>query len=160
LIEWHDIPGWNAEYQISNDGQVKRRTLTYRNKYSPVVLVKTAPNGYKYCWLGGQSGKNFYIHRLVAFSFVGPQPSDSHEVAHWDGNRANNHFENLRWATRSENMLDMRRHGTHKRLTVAKVKDIRARLEHTSRTELAKEFGCTYQLIAKIARNELWRDIN
>ena len=53
-----------------------------------------------------------FVHRLVALAFLGPRPSERHEVAHGDGCRTNNHWTNLRWATHSENMLDRREHGT------------------------------------------------
>ncbi|AXV72811.1 hypothetical protein CJO75_01120 [Ralstonia solanacearum] len=54
------------------------------------------------------------IHRLVALTFLGPPPSRQHEVAHNDGNRANNIVTNLRWATHAENVADTFRHGTAK----------------------------------------------
>lgn len=50
-------------------------------------------------------------HRVVALAWLGPPPTPQHEVAHWDGDKTNNAARNLRWATRSENMGDTRRHG-------------------------------------------------
>ena len=49
-----------------------------------------------------------YIHRLVLESFVGPCP-DGMETRHLDGNRENNHFQNLCWGTHSENMKDWKK---------------------------------------------------
>jgi len=53
-----------------------------------------------------------YIHQLVAEAFLGPRP-EGMDVAHWDGKPGHNAASNLRYASRSENQLDMRRHGTH-----------------------------------------------
>ena len=45
------------------------------------------------------------VHRLVAFSFLGPPPTPEHTcVNHKDGNKSNNALENLEWMTPSENM--------------------------------------------------------
>ena len=43
-----------------------------------------------------------YIHQLVAREWVG-NPEEKRCVDHVDGSRTNNHYENLRYATHSEN---------------------------------------------------------
>jgi hypothetical protein len=43
-----------------------------------------------------------YIHRLVAMNFI-ENPNDKQMVDHIDGNKQNNYFDNLRWATNQEN---------------------------------------------------------
>ena len=63
-------------------------------------------------------GDSQYIHRLVAQAFI-PNPDNKSDVDHIDGNRANNHVENLRWATRSENM---RNPNTHPKMSEAQIK--------------------------------------
>ena len=50
-------------------------------------------------------------HRLVALAFLGPSPFPRAHVAHYDGDKTNNHVPNLRWATPAENEADKRRHG-------------------------------------------------
>lgn len=52
------------------------------------------------------------LHRLVLIAFAGPPPAGC-EVLHIDGNPGNNNRNNLRWGTRSENVRDRVRHGTH-----------------------------------------------
>lgn len=50
-------------------------------------------------------------HRVVIQAFDGPPPTPQHtDVRHLDGIKANNNLTNLRWGTRSENMLDVVRH--------------------------------------------------
>jgi len=46
------------------------------------------------------------VHHIVATAFHGPQPSKAHVVDHIDTNRRNNRPENLRWVTRTENILN------------------------------------------------------
>ena len=141
MADWRDIAGYDGEYQVDENGNVRRKTLTYRNRFSSVVLQKTGPTGYKRVWLGDRrDGLDHYVHRLVAFAFLGPPPSDRHQVAHWDGDKAHNSVANLRWATRSENNHDQRRLDAHPKLTQKQVNEIRTRHDESS-TALGKEFG-------------------
>lgn len=41
-------------------------------------------------------GKKYYIHRLVATNFV-PNPNGWDKVAHKNGDKSDNFFNNLRW---------------------------------------------------------------
>jgi hypothetical protein len=69
--------------------------------------------GYKYVALGkgrNPKKKNYYIHILVAKLFVN-NPDNLPEVNHKDSNRANNHYKNLEWVTRLENIHDYMRKG-------------------------------------------------
>jgi hypothetical protein len=112
-------------------------------------------------------------HRLVAMAFIGPAPSPGHEVAHGDGNRINNALPNLRWATRSENVRDSIRHGTHRikwtpgevhsqaKLSESDVFEI-ARLLRSGQgnSSIALQFGVHNASISKIKRRETWAHLN
>lgn len=112
---WKDIPGYEGRYQVSDSGLVrsiiypqtrilsatKGEGLTHRNgRYRSVHLRK---DGSRQGWL---------VHRLVMLAFVGPCP-EGMEVCHNDGNSHNNHLANLRYDTRSNNVLDNVRAGLH-----------------------------------------------
>ena len=48
-----------------------------------------------------------FIHKLVAEHFLSPKPTEKHEIDHIDRNKKNNHISNLRWATRSEQNINV-----------------------------------------------------
>ena len=111
---WKDIPG-HPGYQVSNLGRVKslKRTIT---------VVKTVPERILRAsvrWKGNQpqtphvdlNGKILRVSKLVMFVFVGECPKGK-EVAHNDGNVANNALANLRYDTSLGNHRDRYQHGT------------------------------------------------
>jgi len=66
------------------------------NKDGYRIYKLTLPSGEK---------RTFRVHRLVCEAWHGRPPTEKHQVVHWDGNKANNHFGNLRWATPQENSV-------------------------------------------------------
>ena len=107
---WKDVVGYEDVYMVSNLGRVKSldRTVWRINgetEYQSTlkgVMIKPVDNGagYFHC---GLSGKNKYIHRLVAESFL-PNDDDLEYVNHKDGNKANNNINNLEWTTHKDNI--------------------------------------------------------
>jgi hypothetical protein len=68
-----------------------------------ILKPQITGNGYlaiKY-W-NGEYISSKLIHRIVAEAFI-PNPKGKPEVDHIDTDRTNNHVDNLRWVTRSEN---------------------------------------------------------
>lgn len=61
-------------------------------------------------WEAG-TGKSWFVHQIVAFTFHGPRPSPTHHAAHDDGNKLNNHYSNVIWKTKVENERDKIAHG-------------------------------------------------
>lgn len=53
-----------------------------------------------------------WLHQLVAAAYLGPRPR-GYETRHQDGNLLHNHYGNLCYGTRRDNVLDAVRHGTH-----------------------------------------------
>jgi HNH endonuclease len=100
--EWRDIAG-SPGYRVSSRGAVKSPS-------GRVLSPWVAGYGYFYISLG--RSRRASVHSLVCAAFHGPRP-DGKVVAHRDGDGLNNSAENVRWATPSENMQDMIRHGRH-----------------------------------------------
>ena len=79
----------------------KLRKLTFGNHGYQVVSMSRP----------GYPPKLKCVHHLVAEAFIGERPL-RHDVCHNDGDKKNNHADNLRYGTRSENIADSIRHGT------------------------------------------------
>lgn len=117
---WKDIPGHDG-YQASSLGRIRSvdRVIQKQRLGTPflwsrkgqVIRQHRNRSGYLCCAL---SRKTQMSHRLVCLAFHG-EPPPGHEVAHSNGVRDDNRASNLRWATRRENIEDMRAHGTMSR---------------------------------------------
>ena len=58
-------------------------------------------------------GEKFYVHRVVAWTFLGNPPiEDAWQVHHKDGNPGNNHVTNLEYVTQSQNINQSYASGT------------------------------------------------
>lgn len=112
------------------------------------------------------------VHCLVADAFLGIRP-EKHDVDHIDGDRTNNMLSNLRYLTRSGNILArnerMRsfglpvhgeQHGENNpraKLTGQQVENIRALgAQGVMHEKIAGIFGVGREAVGKILRNERW----
>lgn len=93
------IKDYEGKYYITQQGDVvnaKGKTLAYTvNKQTGYKQVSLWKNN---------KGSSKAIHRLVALTYL-TNPNNLPEVNHIDGNKLNNHVDNLEWVTRSENMI-------------------------------------------------------
>lgn len=99
---WKPVVGCEGFYEVSNEGRVRssRGRISggwMSGKYRMVSLGKAGPR---------------QVHVLVLEAFVGKRP-EGMDGCHNDGDPGNNRVENLRWGTRSSNILDTVRHRTH-----------------------------------------------
>lgn len=71
----------------------------------PKKMVATVDTSkYKRLQLRTKEGvKSFLVHRLVALTYL-PNPLGLPQVNHKDGDKLNNHVDNLEWVTASDNM--------------------------------------------------------
>lgn len=86
-------------YEVDTNGVV------YSQKGNPLKF-HVNHNGYcMVCLCTNGETKGFGIHQLVARQFIeNDDPLNKTQVNHKDGNKQNNHVENLEWATAKENM--------------------------------------------------------
>lgn len=161
--KWLPIPGYEP-YQASDLGRI--RGVRWGSVLTPVVTQY----GYHQVSLcvGGKKLSRL-VHRLVAYAFIGPQPSPEYDVLHWDGDKTNNALANLRWGTPKDNNEDQVRHGTrilgsrHHRakLDETKVRQIRDLWNHgkLSQVEISRIFGVTSNTIGNIVRYSIWKHV-
>ena len=95
---WLDIEGYEGRYLVSNFGRVKSLITNkilnqYKDRYGYLRVILS---------LNGKQ-KIYLVHRLVAKAFI-PNPENKLEVNHKDGNKENNHVDNLEWVTSKENV--------------------------------------------------------
>ncbi|HEY1174793.1 MAG TPA: HNH endonuclease signature motif containing protein [Phytomonospora sp.] len=99
------------QYVVSDDGRVARRMAD-----GSLRPLKAFPVTSGHLSVGlyplPRNKVTRHVHALVARAFLGPAP-EGLEVRHLDGDKAHNGVENLAYGTRSENVLDRVRHGTH-----------------------------------------------
>ena len=99
----------------------------------------------------GYDGKSLHAHRVMCEMVHGPCPPGM-ECAHSCGNGhlACVNPSHLRWATRSENQRERRKHGTHvsnrwgnlSRFTDEQILEMKAMAGKETNAETAKRFGC------------------
>lgn len=88
------------DYEVSNFGRVK-------GKLGKILKTCFNGGGYLYvCICENGKRKNMKIHRLVALCFI-PNPDNKPQVDHINRDKTDNRVENLRWATRSENQINI-----------------------------------------------------
>lgn len=106
-VKEKDLEG---HYEISNLGRVKslHRVILKSNGINNTIKesirkTRLLYHGYEALIIKNNKRQlHFTIHRLVALAFI-PNPDNKPEVNHKDGNKTNNHVNNLEWSTRSEN---------------------------------------------------------
>lgn len=112
---WKAIPSFE-NYEVSDAGGVrsvdrvdsygrhrKGRPLSQVTQKSGHIAVAIFSNGQR---------RRALVHVLVLETFVGPRPKGM-DGCHWNDIPNDNRLSNLRWDTRSANMLDSVRNGTH-----------------------------------------------
>lgn len=94
-----DVVGYEGLYKISEYGEI---LSAKRNKF---LKTHRTRRGYDRISLSCQGRKqNHYVHRLVGEAFLEPPENvNQNLINHIDGNKNNNHFSNLEWASPSEN---------------------------------------------------------
>ena len=164
--EWRDIPGYEGKYQASTLGRIRSldrraRIVTHGAETTRLVrgrvLHPECTNKLWHVYIrlgignGGMKSKTWFVHQLVALTFIGPRP-DNMEVCHNDGNAANNALSNLRYDTRTENVRDiLRTGGKIGKLRLDEVDEIRKLFENgATRSEVADQFGITKGAATKI----------
>lgn len=109
-------------------------------------------------------GKIRKAHRVMCILAHGPSVMPDYEAAHSCGNRQCVNPRHLSWKTRADNQADsvaMGRFyngGRRGKLGRARALEIRALKGVMSLDEIADRYGVTFSTVAKIHRNEIWKD--
>ena len=149
---WKAVADSNGIYHISDHGQVK--SLKYgKERILKPSLVGRPGNQYLAVDLVIKDKRKMHkIHRLVAMAFI-PNPENKPQVNHKDGNKLNNHIDNLEWATAKENQQHAWDTGLKEATRLATIQanskpviDIVNGKKHDSLTKACEEIGEPYNL--------------
>ncbi len=169
---WKNIKGF--PYQVSDTGLVRRSVSGMGTRVGTIIRGHALLTGHRYVDLYRAGvGTRFYVHRLVAFAFLGNSPSEKHEIDHKDGDPTNNHVSNLRWVTRKENIQGAIRRGTFKFLvpkrgeehptsilTEQEVKSIRSDFScGMSKRVVAEKYNVSRSCVRDIKKRATWRHV-
>lgn len=107
---WKDIPNYEGLYAASSLGRIMsyaKKVWTgfgYRIAPDRILSPSKMKTGYLCVALNkNKKSKTYTVHKLIALTFI-PNPNNKEQIDHIDGHKTNNRIENLRWATRIENM--------------------------------------------------------
>src|SRR5699024_1594131 len=165
--EWKDVKGYEGCYKVSNMGRIK----SFKHEKDGRLLSPKFNGNYNQIRLCKDGVCNiFSIHRLVAIHFV-ENPLNKDQVNHIDGNKTNNFYKNLEWATHSENGL----HAYETNLRVSQKGEVHGRsrltekevlsiyfLAHTGKFEqkkIAEMFNIHLATVSDIKLKKRWKHV-
>ena len=134
VLKYHKLK-FNPKYIISNKGFVISLVREFH-----LLNIRRDKHGYTHYYIRDLSTgkrKDFKGHRLVAEHFI-DNPNNYPIVNHIDGNKANNHIENLEWCTHSQNNIHAYKNGLNR----SKKKQCTINgIDYESITEAANQLG-------------------
>lgn len=173
---WKDIPWYEWLYQVSSLGRVKSlQTRWWKKPW--IMSVSTNKEWYIWIWLTGfnKKSKKYKVHRLVVSAFLWFELNTSMKEAvimHLDNNPSNNHLDNLKIWTQSENTKQCIKENRWKQFSLkwethnmSKLKEnqvIEIRVlkkEWFTATELSKKYNMSLANICDILNYKIWKHI-
>jgi len=175
--EWMPVMGYEGLYSISSFGRLmaERKTvlapertggkITRKEKMMKIGVSKS---GYLKCVLL-KEGKHGYfsMHRLVAIHYI-ENIENKPQVNHIEGDKKDNRFFRLEWASASENLIHaykkglQRQDGEHhatKKLNWEKVREIRSLSSNgIDAHKLGEMYGVHFGHIKNIIANLYWKE--
>ena len=104
-LEFRKIPSLKFLYEVNGDGTVIRNARSKRH----LKCFKKSHNSKTEYWCTQvnikKCVKKVFLHKVVAECWLGQKP-EGMQVDHIDRDSLNNHYSNLRYVTKSEQMLN------------------------------------------------------
>lgn len=116
MDEWKIINDY-PDYAISNDGKVKSL------RYNKILRGSTNAHYLYVNLVKNKKPKTTAIHTIVMEYFGPEKPEQNMVIDHVDGNKHNNHIDNLEWVTISENTRRSYGIGNEKRIRAKELRE-------------------------------------
>lgn len=179
MEEWKPIKGFEGLYEISSIGRVKSLSRLIDRGGKPnyvrkerMLMTPLDRYGYKKVSLSkNKVRKHTTVHRLVAEAFIS-NPKELPEVNHKDGDKLNNHKNNLEWCTgeynmkhaRSNNLIDYNKVSGENcyitNLTNEVVSEIREKLNKGIRNkDIEVEYKLSRSAVSRIKLKQSFKNI-
>ena len=155
-----NIEIYGIKYDVSDTGLVFGKTGE--------ISQRLDEDGYPNVTVGSKYIKrtNARVHRLVALCFV-ENPYNKPEVNHIDGDKQNNNYKNLEWATRREQILHAFKLGLksvkgskNPRAVLSELdaQNIRILFEQgKSKAEIARLYGIGWTTVQHVINKDTWK---
>lgn len=165
---WKAVEGHEG-YEVSSLGNVRSYWRSgHKGLFDKPRAIQQAIGSHGYP-VANLKGAVRCVHELVCIAFHGPK-FEGFEVAHRDGTRINNNAENLRWATREENIQDCFLHKTlgrgelarNVKLTIEQVREIRRiRLKSGwGARRISKYLSLPYSRVNNVVNGNAWKGVD
>lgn len=99
---WKPIEGTDGKYEVSNHGRVRSNNYLGHGEQQVLALSPDKKGYLRVRVYKGSYRATCKVHRLVAEAFI-PNDNCLPQVNHKDGNKQNNHYDNLEWVTNADN---------------------------------------------------------
>ncbi len=163
------LPTKTNEYYISDHGRAKRiHKVTGDETLVKLTIVRSDYRIFK-IRLEDHSSVTIFMSKRIARNWVEGETEERKFVIQLDGDKANNHYKNLKWVSRKEltqhqydiGMYD-NNYSKHQKLTYSQVVLLKRKLKEGKIKPkiLARNFNITLTQVKRIARGENWKHVN
>ena len=152
MEEWKVIED-SPNYEVSSNGRV-------RNIKTQKILKQCIHKNKGYCWYTLPSISKGYRHGVQAHTVIATyfceNPKHYKEVNHKDGDKTNNHPNNLEWVSRSGNLQHAYKLGLRARKTKATRSRQKKCFVQVKETEIIYEFDSMTSASYFFGKNKTW----
>ena len=163
-----EVPTKGKNYYFSDYGRLK--SVTKLTGDESLLKGSKTIQGYHQINITfvGDVRRGYYVHKLIAETWVKKNNADQMFVIHIDGNKSNNHYNNLTWMTQAEMTKSQIDKGVYNpqnrkpsylnRMNPSRVKLLKKRLKEgkTKKKILAKNFNISVEQLRKIEKGIDW----